>query len=513
LSGVPYSASPAARLAGRRVLVVGGGISGLATALVLLRRGAQVTVLEPDNVDSGVGPEEAFSEWERAGAPQVRHSHVFLGRLRNLLRDHYPDVLERLLAAGARELRGTERPPLPLVGLAPEPGDDDIVALGCRRITFEWVLRRCVLEHGQFELIGGARVVGLLAARTAPPVVAGVRYRKGKEEGALYGHLVVDASGRRSEAPAWLKEIGARPHQESSRPSGIVYYTRFYRMRPGAKEPSQTEHPTAGDFDWIKYAVFPADGNTFSITLAVPLSVQRLKVLSEAGAFDEMARSIPGLAPWVGPAVATPLADGRRPVQAMGGLINRLRRFVDERGPIASRFFVIGDAAYCTNPLYGRGCAQGFLHAHMLAEALTAHPHEMDQAAVVFDARSRAELEPFYRASIIADRDAVRRAEGRTPRRVDDRWRERFFREGVALALQCDPIVYRAFLRMMNMLETPEQAFSRPDVLARCLWVLYRSDEYKQRCGHRPAPDRDAIIARCEAAVSRNARPDAAAAI
>jgi hypothetical protein len=34
---------------------------------------------------------------------------------------------------------------------------------------------------------------------------------------------------------------------------------------------------------------------------------------------------------------------------------------------------------------------------------------------------------------------------------------------------------------MMNMIETPEEAFSRPDVLARRLWVLYRSKDYKRR--------------------------------
>lgn len=499
-------------LEGRHAVVIGGGISGLAAALVLRTRGARVSLLEPDAVDQGIEADAAFSRWRRNGAPQVRHSHVFLGRLRNLLRDHYPDVLAKLLSAGARELRGTLRPPLPLSGLDPEPGDDDLVALGCRRITFEWVLRRYVLERGAVELLGGAKVVGLLAARTDPPTVAGVRYLVDGEERALYGHLVVDASGRRSEAPTWLQAIGARPVQEDSSSSGIVYYTRFYRMRPGAPEPPQTEHPTAADFDWIKYAVFPADGGTFSITLAVPLAVQRLKVLSEGPAFDEMARSIPGLAPWVDAAVSSPIADAGRPVQAMGGLINRRRRFVDERGPVALRFFVIGDAAYCTNPLYGRGCAQGFLHAHLLGEALDACPRELDAAASLFDERSRTELEPFYRASILADREAVRRAEGREPRRLDARWRDRFFRDGVAIALQCDPVVYRAFLRMLNMLETPEQAFARPEVLARCLWVLYRSDAYKRQVGHRPPPDREPIIARCEAAAARAKRGTATSA-
>ena len=42
---------------------------------------------------------------EPARRPQVRHSHAFLARLRNLLRDHQPDILEALLAEGATEMR------------------------------------------------------------------------------------------------------------------------------------------------------------------------------------------------------------------------------------------------------------------------------------------------------------------------------------------------------------------------------------------------------------------------
>lgn len=487
-------------LGGRRVLVIGGGISGLSTALVLCERGARVTVLERDRPAEVDDAEDAFATWQRGGAPQVRHSHVFLGRLRNLLRDQYPDFLASLIAAGARELRGADRPPPGLAGMEPDPGDEDLVALGCRRVTFEWLLRKHVLATGKVDFIGGAQVIGLLAARSDPPVIAGARIRTEEKERALYAHLVVDASGRHSDAPAWLAAIGARPVFEQSRPSGIVYYTRFYRMRPGAQEPPPSEHPTAGDFDWVKYAVFPADGGTFSITLAVPLAVQRLKVLSKGAAFDEMVRAIPGLAPWVADDVAEPIGDANRPVQAMGGLINRLRRFADDSGPVALRFFVVGDAAYCTNPLYGRGCAQGFLHAQFLGEALDAHPDDFAAAAVALDRRSREEIEPYYRASIMADRDAVRRAEGRQPQRLQDRWRERFFRDGVAVALRCDPLVYRAFLRMMNMIETPEQAFARPDVLARCLWVMSRSETYKRRHAVPEPPDCETTIARCEAA-------------
>src|SRR5687768_9110914 len=105
-----------------RVVVVGAGVAGLGTALALGRRGHEVTVLERDHTPLPKDPDEAF-RWDRRGAPQVRHSHAFLARLRNLLRDRHPDVLELLLDAGATELRFTEKLPETLTDRSPRPGD------------------------------------------------------------------------------------------------------------------------------------------------------------------------------------------------------------------------------------------------------------------------------------------------------------------------------------------------------------------------------------------------------
>ena len=483
-------------------LIIGGGITGLAAALILASRGYRISRLERDAELETDDASDAFAHWERRGAPQVRHSHIFPGRLRNFLRDHHPDVLEALRRAGARELRATDRPPKSLAPLAPQDGDDDIVFLAVRRTTFEWVLRREVLAKGNVELIRGASVVGLVAAAGDPPHVRGVLCRIAGTHSAgegdpqeLSADVVVDASGRTSHAHEWLAAIGAGAPEEEQEPSGIVYYTRFYRFLPGAAEPVPGEHPTAGDWNWVKYAVFPADGGVFSITLAVPLAFPRLKVLVQPPAFDEMVHRIPGLAPWVDANVSEPIGDLRHPVRGMGGLINRLRRFVVAGKPLALGFFVLGDAAYCTNPLYGRGCAQGFLHAQFLAEALAAHAGDLRAAALDLDRRTRAEIEPFYRASVLADRDAVRKAERRPPHKLGNRLRQYFFEYGVGPATRCDPVVYRAFLRMMNMLETPEQAFGRPEVILRSLWVLARGRRYNhRRYGLPPPPDEDETV-------------------
>lgn len=490
-----------ASLAKRHAIVVGGSVTGLAAALALSRRGARVTVFERDREESVGEPAAAFATWQRPGVPQVRHSHVFLARLRNLLRQKYPDLLDAVMAAGARELRGADRPPLALRGLAPDPGDEDLVTVACRRTTFEVVLRRYVIAQGGVDFVRAAKVTGLTAARHATPIVSGVRYVADGREQVQEGHLVVDASGRRSLAPEWLRAIGARPNFEHLESSGIVYYTRFYRLHADAVEPPQTEDPIAGDFDWIKYAVFPGDDRTFSITLAVPLSLPRLKVLSRGEAFDEMVRAIPGIAPWTEPSVSEPIEVAGRSVQAMGGLINRIRRFVDDQGPIAVRFFVLGDAAYATNPLYGRGCTQAVMHGEALGEAFDRHRGDMRAAAIALDRWGRTTLEPYFHASVAADREAVRRAEGRAAKRWENRMRDRFFRDGVAIAMRCDPVVYRAFLRMLNMIETPDDAFAKPEVIARCLWVLARSEEMKKRYPVPPLPeDRETIVRRCELA-------------
>lgn len=492
----------AGSLANRHAIVVGGGITGLAAARVLSDRGARVTILERDAEPDAATPAEAFTSWKRSGAPQVRHSHAFLGRLRSLLRDRYPDLLAALRAAGAAELDMLERPPSTLPALGREPGDEDLIALGCRRTTFEWVVRRNVLQRPGVALVAGAHVRGLLATHGSPPLVTGVRVRAGGADAELAGDLVIDASGRHSRAPEWLAAIGAPPPRERREPSGIVYYTRFYRLRDGASAPPPSGYPDAADYNWIKYAIFPADDRTFSITFAVALAFPRLKVLARPAAFDEMTRALPALAPWVAPDVSELIGDPECPVQAMGGLINRVRRFTMDRRPLAIGFFVLGDAAYCTNPLYGRGCAQAFLHADLLGEALDLRPGDLAAAALALAERARLQIEPFYRASVIADRDAVRRAEGRLPRRLGDRLRQRFFEDGVAVATRCDPVVYRAFLRMLNMLESPDRAFGSSQVVLRSLRVLLRGKRRNRRYAIPDPPDRDATIARCEAAAS-----------
>src|SRR5580698_6515053 len=136
------------------VVIVGGGVSGLASALALGRLGQRVTVFERDEVPTSDDPESAFAALRR-GAPQVRHTHGLLARLTVVLRQEFPDVLEALMGAGAQEFW----PTLGSIGeVIKETGLPVLIA---RRTTLEWALRQAANAMPEITIRGDVTVKGL----------------------------------------------------------------------------------------------------------------------------------------------------------------------------------------------------------------------------------------------------------------------------------------------------------------------------------------------------------------
>ena len=115
------------------ILVAGSGIAGLGAALALGGGTRRVTILDRDPPPPTGSAEEAFYNWERRGATQLRHSHAFLGRLTSLIRDRYPELMAELLAEGTR-LFGFEDglTPPQMSQYAPAQGDEDLKLLFSR---------------------------------------------------------------------------------------------------------------------------------------------------------------------------------------------------------------------------------------------------------------------------------------------------------------------------------------------------------------------------------------------
>lgn len=482
----PYTAPVA------HVLVVGGGVGGLGTALALSRSGHEVTVIERDDTPPPDDADAAF-DWNRRGAPQVRHSHAFLARLRNLLRDRHPDVLAALLDAGATELDFIDMLPQGM-DRTRRPGDEDLVALACRRTTFEWVLRRVVTDEGSVAIGLGVAATGLQRedATSDPPRITGVTLADGTE---LSADLVVVAGGRRDGLPRLLAGVGV-DLAETIEDTGIVYFSRFFRLRPGYDYPPQNG-PIGGDLGYLKYGVFPGDNRTFSITLASGTADPEMRAfLLDPGGFLAAAAALPATAAHV---------DGRAEpitgVEVMAKLLNRRRRFTDRNGELVVRGLVaVGDSHTCTNPLYGRGCSLAVVQAHLLADSLDEHA-DVSDAAAAYEAACDTEVLPWYRAAVAQDA-ATRSAAGDHTAAdapppdgagTERESMQRLIREGLLPAMRVDPVVLRAFLRMFNLLEPPDSLLSDWDVVGRIMASYHERDDRPPEPSL--GPDRLALLA------------------
>ena len=85
-----------------KVLVLGSGMCGMATAMMLARDGHEVTMIERDTSEPPTTLEEAFEAWERKGVAQFKQVHYMHARFRHVLDAELPDVRDALFESGAR---------------------------------------------------------------------------------------------------------------------------------------------------------------------------------------------------------------------------------------------------------------------------------------------------------------------------------------------------------------------------------------------------------------------------
>src|SRR4051794_17238008 len=202
-----------------QIIVLGAGLNGLSTAMLLARDGHEVTVVERDPAGP-VPAADAWDAWDRRGVNQFRLPHFMLPRWRALMARELPDVLDELKSVGGLRVNWFGLLPEGLRG--PMRDDDErFETLTARRPVLETAVAAVAQATPGVAIRRGVTVTGFLTDDAALPVprVVGVLTEGG---GALRADLVVDCGGRRSALGAWLSATGAHPPVEEREDCGFV---------------------------------------------------------------------------------------------------------------------------------------------------------------------------------------------------------------------------------------------------------------------------------------------------
>ncbi len=462
------------------ILVLGAGVCGLASALLLARDGHDVTVLERDAAPVPESPDEAWQRWIRSGVAQFRQPHYLQTRARHILDAELPDVRDALEAAGALRFDTLDATPPTLGRVERRPGDERFVTLTARRPTLEQVVARAAETQSRLDVRRGVAVAGLQTRSASKvPHVVGVRTESGEE---LRADLVVDATGRRSPLPRWLEAAGAAPLHEEAEDSGFVYYTRYFRSKDG-RQPQPRERLLFA-IGSISILTLPGDNDTWSVTLFASSSDRPLTRLRDPDRWTAVVTACPMQAHWLD---GEPITD----VLPMAGVLDRYRRVVVAGHPVVTGLAMVGDAWACTNPSLGRGVALGLLHGACLRAVVRTRLGDPQKFAAAWDEATETELTPWYRATVAVDR--ARRAEMEALR--EGRERPRADSPAAALgaalvrAMPHDAEIFRAFTEIGGCLTLPSAVFARPGFADRVQEVAGRHPFAPP-----PGPTRDELL-------------------
>ncbi len=379
-----------------KVVVLGAGVAGLSAALALARRDHQVVILERDAPQPPTDPGAAPEQWQRPGVPHFLQPHAFLARGIKELGTHAPDIYQALLDEGAEELRLSEK--LPATAFVPE--DQDLLVLGCRRAVIEWVLRKVVSAEPNVEFRSGTAATALDWEQedSVVPRATGVR----TADGLLRADLILDAMGRSSPLSEWIVDSGGLRPQTRSDDCGTVYYSRYFRFRPGHSRP---EGPwllgPRAELGYLETGTFWGDNQTFAVVQQIGADDRELRVLRHPDRYMASLRSQPALAPLVDDDLSEPIT----PVLPMGQLRNTHKEFIRDGRPVVSGVIAIGDARCHTNPRYAWGLSLALAQGFLLAELVAEHGKDADALTMSFDREASRWTATVFRTATATDNE------------------------------------------------------------------------------------------------------------
>jgi 2-polyprenyl-6-methoxyphenol hydroxylase-like FAD-dependent oxidoreductase len=340
---------------GRRAVVIGAGMSGLAAAGALAEHFEQVIVLERD----GLADQPAH----RPGTPQSRQLHGLLsGGLEALCRI-FPGLDRDLAAAGAVPIRVAAEIREELPGFDPFPCRDfGRVVYAASRPVLEHTVRRRACALRNVVLRDRRRVLELVPSADRRSI-AGVRCQASDgSRDTVPADLVVDASGRGALTLAALDALGRARSRETTVGIDIGYATAAFEIpEPRPDWTAVFTFPNAPGDSRCGYLV-PVEGNRWLVSITQLHCPRPPRDLAE---FLEAARRL--RTPTIHDAIRN-----ARPVgmpQRFGFAASSWRHY-ESVADFPQRLIPIGDAVCRFNPVYAQGMSVAAREAGVLAELL-----------------------------------------------------------------------------------------------------------------------------------------------
>jgi 2-polyprenyl-6-methoxyphenol hydroxylase-like FAD-dependent oxidoreductase len=439
-----------------RIVMAGGGIAALVTAMLLADDGHEVTVLEQDP-SPAADPAQAWDGWRRRFVAQFRLPHLFVARFRTEVERELPRLARALDGAGVLRYNPLALVPPEAIG-GFRASDAAYEMLTGRRSVMEAVIAEAAADTPGVTIRRGAEVAGLVTEAGGVPRVTGVRTKDGAE---LAADLVVDATGRRSPLARWLAGIGAAPAAEEVEDSGFVYYARHFRSADGSVP--MMLGPGIQEYGTVSSLTLPADHGTWAIVIAASDADTALAGLRQEENWTAAVRAMPLVAHWLD---GEPIDDH---IVTMAKIEDRHRSLVVGGQPVATGVVAVADAWGCTNPSLGRGCSIGVLHGRVLRDTLRrSDPADAGPFALDFHAATLAAVEPWYRATVRFDRHRLgeigAEIRGAAYEPADPWWEDM---RALQFAAGRDPDLLRANLDIINVLRTPDEVLAEPGLAAR----------------------------------------------
>jgi len=330
-----------------KAIVIGGSIAGLLSARVLADYFTRVIVVDKDKLPATPQP--------RRGVPQSVQPHVLFAKGYRILKDFFPSIEDRLTANGALTIDWAKEFKHYFSGYwSFNEHSSDIISVTCSRYLLEWTIRQELSKLPQIEFVEQAKVSGLIYDSTEDKVT-GVCLDSAQR---INADLVVDASGRSSQAAKWLKQIGCTRAPEEVVNPFLGYATRRYCIPKDLKLDWKVlliSHTPPAD----KRLGYLAQIESHELIATLGGYGQDFPPLDDAG-FQEFAQSLAQPDFYQAIAQCTPSS----PIYAHRATANRLVNY--DKIKLPAGLVALGDAVCALCPVYGQGMTISALGAETL---------------------------------------------------------------------------------------------------------------------------------------------------